>query len=122
MRKRRKFSGEEKVRILRRHLIDGVAVSDLCGELGLQPTVFYRWQKELFEHGAAAFERVSNDKKRKEERPIKALEAKIGKKDEVLAELMEEHVALKKVLGRSEGRMGSSRRPGYGGGFRQPMV
>jgi len=26
--------------------------SDLCEELGLQPTVFYRWQKEFFENGA----------------------------------------------------------------------
>lgn len=99
MRRRRNFSGEEKVRILRKHLVDRIPVSDLCDELGLQPTVFYRWQKEFFEHGAAAFERVSNGKKRKEERRIKALEEKIKKKDEVLAELMEEHVALKKSLG-----------------------
>ena len=99
MRRRRNFTGEEKVRILRKHLIDRIPVSDLCDELGLQPTVFSRWQKEFFEHGAAAFERVSNGKKRKEERRIKALEAKIRKKDEVLAELMEEHVALKKSLG-----------------------
>ena len=32
------------------------AVSTLCDELGLQPTVFYRWQKEFFENGAAAFQ------------------------------------------------------------------
>jgi transposase-like protein len=99
MRRRRNFTGEEKVRILRKHLIDHIPVSDLCDDLGLQPTVFYRWQKEFFEHGAAAFERVSNGRKRKEERRIKVLEEKIKKKDEVLAELMEEHVALKKSLG-----------------------
>jgi transposase len=47
MRKERKhYTAEEKVAILRRHLLDKVAVSDLCEELGLQPTVFYRWQKE----------------------------------------------------------------------------
>jgi len=32
-----------------------VPISDLCDQLGLQPTVFYRWQKEFFENGAAAF-------------------------------------------------------------------
>jgi len=54
MRKERKhFSGEEKVAILRRHLLDKVPVSDLCEETGLRPTVFYRWQKEFFENGAA---------------------------------------------------------------------
>ena len=46
MKKERKhYTGEEKVAILRRHLLDKVPVSDLCEEHGLQPTVFYRWQK-----------------------------------------------------------------------------
>jgi putative transposase len=49
MRKERKhYTSEEKVSILRRHLLDKIPVSDLCEELGLQPTVFYRWQKEFF--------------------------------------------------------------------------
>jgi len=48
MRKERKhYTAEEKVAILRRHLLDKVPVSDLCEELGLQPTVFYRWQKRV---------------------------------------------------------------------------
>ena len=56
MKKQRKhYTPEEKVAILRRHLLDKVPVSELCDELGLQPTVFYRWQKEFFENGAAAF-------------------------------------------------------------------
>src|SRR2546425_4127468 len=60
MRKERKhYTAEEKVGILRRHLLDKVPVSDLCEELGLQPTVFYRWQKEFFENGAAAFQSKS---------------------------------------------------------------
>jgi len=51
MRKERKhFTPEEKVAILRRHLLDKAPVSELCEELGLRPTVFYRWQKELFEN------------------------------------------------------------------------
>jgi len=33
-----------------------VPVSDLWEELSLQPTVFYRWQKEFFENGAGAFQ------------------------------------------------------------------
>jgi transposase-like protein len=54
-RERKHYTAEEKVAILRRHLSDRVPVSDLREELGLQPTVFYRWQKEFFENGAAAF-------------------------------------------------------------------
>lgn len=98
---RRQYTAQEKMSILRRHLVDNVPVSDLCDELGLQPTVFYRWQKMLFENGASAFgNHRSNGKRREaEHRKIEALEAKLRRKDEVLSELMEEHVALKKSLG-----------------------
>lgn len=99
--KRRTFSGEEKVSILRRHLVDKVPVSDLCDEYGLNPVVFYRWQKEFFENGAAAFERHSDGRERRLQEKVTALTAKLAHKDEVIAEIMEAHVALKKTLGES---------------------
>ena len=100
MKKQRKhYTGEEKVAILRRHLLDQEPVSKLCDELGLQPTVFYRWQKEFFENGAAAFQKKARTKPRAEKERIDYLEKKIRTKDEVLAELMAEHVALKKSHG-----------------------
>ena len=34
------YSPEEKVAILRRHLLDKEPISKLCDDLGLQPTVF----------------------------------------------------------------------------------
>jgi hypothetical protein len=43
---------------LKRHLVDKELISSLCAELALQPTVFYGWQKEFFENGAAAFQPV----------------------------------------------------------------
>jgi transposase-like protein len=102
MRKERKhYSAAEKVAILRRHLLDKVPVSDLCKETGLRPTVFYRWQKEFFENGAAAFqsqERPHCQMDEKQKR-IEFLGKKVQTKDEVLAELMAEHIALKKSLG-----------------------
>jgi transposase-like protein len=92
---------EEKVAVLRRHLLDKVPVPDLCEELGLRPTVFYRWQKELFENGAAAFQSQERPHRQVEEKQKRMdfLEKKVQTKDEVLAELMAEHVALKKSLG-----------------------
>ena len=97
--KRRTFSADEKVSILRRHLVDKVPVSNLCDEYGLNPTVFYRWQKEFFENGTAAFERRSDGRERKLEEKVAALTAKLAHKDEVIAEIMDAHVALKKTLG-----------------------
>ena len=102
MRKERNhYTAEEKVTIPRRHLLDKVPVSDLCEENGVQPAVFYRWQKEFFENGASAFrtkERPSRQIEEKQKR-IEFLEKKVQRKDEVLVELMTEHVALKKSLG-----------------------
>jgi transposase-like protein len=40
---RKHYSPEEKVSILRRHLVEKAPVSDRWNELKLQPTVFYRW-------------------------------------------------------------------------------
>jgi len=92
------------VAILRRHLVEKVPVSDLCEEHGLHPTVFYRWQKDWFEQGAMVFDAPKNRARngRAEDaaaKRITALEEKLRRKDEVLGELMEEHVALKKTLG-----------------------
>ena len=100
MRKTRKnYTAQEKVFILKRHLVDWTARSDLCDEHNLQPTVFYRWQKEFFENGATAFEKSNSGSKKAEKKRIDQLEAKIQTKNEVLSELMEEHIQLKKDLG-----------------------
>jgi transposase len=79
MRKEREhYTAEEKVAILRRHLLDQVPVSDLCEEPGLQPTVFYRWQKEFFENGAAAFQTTERPGRQAEEKQKRASEPVIA--------------------------------------------
>jgi transposase len=59
----------------------------------------YRWQKEFFENGSAAFQAKGRSQHPAEQERIEYLEKKIQTKDEVLAELMAEHIALKKSLG-----------------------
>ena len=72
--------------------------------------MFYRWQKELFENGAAAFQSQERPHRQVEEKQkrIEFLEKKVQTKDEVLAELMAEHIALKKVLGNSNRDLGAA--------------
>lgn len=96
---RRQYTAEEKVGILRRHLLEKEPVSKLCDELGLQPTVLYRWQKEFFENGAAAFQSKVRANHQGEQERIEYLEKKIQRRDAVMAELMGEHMELKKSLG-----------------------
>lgn len=72
----------------------------ICDEYHLQPTVFYRWQKEFFENGAAAFQRQGRRQRGdRQAQRIEELETKLRRKNEVLSELMEEHIQLKKELG-----------------------
>jgi transposase len=73
---RKHYKPEAKVSVLRRHLVEKVPVSDLCQELKLQPTVFYRWLKEFFENGAAAFQKQSDGGRKHDKERIAALEAK----------------------------------------------
>ena len=99
---RKSYTPEEKVAILRRHLIEHVPISQICEAHQLNSNVFYRWQQQFFENGAAAFQMDRKPTARQQDaqtRRIEALEAKLRQKNEVLVELMEEHVALKKSLG-----------------------
>ncbi|HTU16555.1 MAG TPA: transposase [Gemmataceae bacterium] len=98
---RRHFSGPEKVAALKRHLAEKVPVSHLCDELGIAPNLFYRWQKEFFDNGHTAFDngRKSKAVEDAKDKTIEQLQAKLQRKNEVLGELMEEHVRLKKELG-----------------------
>ena len=97
--KRKQFNPEEKIAIIRKHLLEGIAVSELCEEYKLQPSVFYRWQKMLFEQGSQVFEGRPAKKGNQQQQQIERLQQKLSKKDEVLAEVMEEYVTLKKRNG-----------------------
>ena len=99
-RERRYFSPEQKVAIVKQHLVDGKPVSELCDEHQIQPTLFYQWQKTLFEQGGAAFEQKRKQPgKSSERRKIEQLQAKLATKNEVISELMEENVKAKKANG-----------------------
>ena len=102
MTKKRFFQPEDKVAAVRRHLVEGVLVSDLCDEMDIKPTQYYAWQKQFFENGSLAFERRNSTNRQqpnREQKKIEALESKLLQRNEVVAELLWEHVQLKKELG-----------------------
>jgi transposase len=98
---RRHFTPQEKVAIVKRHLLEGTPISDLCDEYQLNPTVFYQWQRQLFENAHLAFDngRKSKVVEDAKDQKIESLQAKLVRKNEVMAELMEAHTELKKSLG-----------------------
>ena len=101
--KRKRFTAEEKVKLLRLHLVEKEPVSDICDRLGINPNVFYSWQKLFFENGAAAFDKNGSGRIDRQTKALEQknahLQAKLAHKDEVIAEIMADHVRLKKNLG-----------------------
>jgi len=102
-RTRRQFSTEEKSAILRRHLVDKTPIADICNELELQPSVFYQWLRQVHENLAGALAPPVSAEPSKREKELAAkvaqLEARLAKKDGVIAEISAEFVHLKKELG-----------------------
>lgn len=96
---RQKFSPAQKISFLKKHLVEGIPVSDICDKYSIHPNLFYRWQKQLFENAEIVFQPSNKPKNAKYEQKIAGLEAKIRNKNEVLSELMEEYVSVKKNLG-----------------------
>ena len=101
-RQRRHFTPEQKVALLRLHLLERKPVSDICQENNLAVNLFYLWQKQFFDNGTAAFDNTGKRRKADtdaKDRQIAALQEKLQRKHEALSELMEEHVQLTKALG-----------------------
>ena len=110
-RQRRQFTPEVKATILRRHLADKVPVSDLCDEYQIQPTLFYLWQRHALEHLSAALTEGRTARSQApaasaERARIVALEARVAKKDQIIAEVSEEYLALKKKVLRGKSGTG----------------
>ena len=100
--KRRYFSPERKVEIIREHLIDGRPVSEVCEKHEIKPNQYFTWQKKFFERGAAAFQSQNNTRQHSvQKRKIDRLRKKLSEKDEIIAEVAEAFVTLKKDLGKA---------------------
>ncbi len=104
MSKRTNLTAAQKVAIIREHLLEKVPVSTLCDKHSISPVNFYNWQRQMFENAEGCFERKKNSANAKRQddasaRKIEQLEAKIVNKNAVIAELLQEHVELKKEIG-----------------------
>ena len=69
-------------------------MSDLCDEYKIQPTLFYLWQRQAFEHLSAALSdgrggRGQAPSVSAERARSGALEARVAKKDQIIAEVSE---------------------------------
>jgi transposase len=92
--KRRRWSAEDKLRIVLAGLEPDVEVSELCRREGINPTQYYGWKKTLLSSAA----RVFNDRPRKSSRKEERLESELTRCKDVIAEITAENLELKKTL------------------------
>jgi transposase len=95
-RTRRRFSAEEKVRIVLEGLRGEQSIAELCRREGLAPNLYYRWSKEFLEAGK---KRLLGDTTREATAPeVKTLRDENGRLKQVLAETVLENRLLKKSV------------------------
>jgi len=95
--KRKRYSPENKVATLREHFEKNISVADICEKYRIHPNLFYRWKKELFENAVEIFS-LKRSKQKNDTTAIK-LQATIKDRNEIIAELLQENLKLKKLFG-----------------------
>jgi len=98
MSKRKHLTPQQKVIILRELLENQVPISQLAEKYQVHTNDIYNWKKKLFEQAEEAFSSkqkpnfsVQNEKQQK-------LELKLKQKDEIIAELVQENIMIKKNI------------------------
>ena len=96
---RRKYSAEEKIRIVLEGLRGEESIAELCRREGINPNMYYKWSKEFLEAGKA---RLTGDTKRQAtSSEVQDLRQENEQLKQVVAELLLKNRVLKKsALGR----------------------
>ena len=102
---RRKFSAEEKIRIVLEGLRGEDSIAELCRREGISPNLYYNWSKEFLEAGKR---RLQGDTKRQATSPeVGGLREENSRLKELVADLSLRNAVLKKMEeleARSRGR------------------
>ena len=92
---RRKYTSEEKIRIVLEGFRREVTVNDLCRREGIKPHSYYSWTKEFMEAGK---ERLTRDSVRDAtQHEVGQLKRENGELKELVADLLLEAYRLKKT-------------------------
>lgn len=98
MEQRKRLSSKEKMMILREFLENKVQIGEISEKYHIHPNVIYNWKKTLFEKGDAIFEDKREKTSNKAEEKISRLESKLKDKDNLIIEIVEDNIRLKKNL------------------------
>ena len=97
--KKKRWTVEEKARIVRRYLKDHVGLADLAEETGSSPGLILQWAKQALEGLEQTFSRETHRQRKVLHREILEKEDRIRKLESVVSELSTENLTLKKKPG-----------------------
>lgn len=95
---RKRYSPEEKFKIVKEQLTTKTSVSEICKKYGISPGNFYNWQESFFSGAMAGFEkkRGPQPSSTKQNEEVERLECEVNRMRDVIAEITAENVAFKK--------------------------
>jgi transposase-like protein len=96
--KRRQLTAEQKLKILEEARQPNTAVAEVLRRYQLDATTFYRWEREAKAGMLAALQDGRRERSDDKDREIERLKQELEKKSRVIAEVVEENLALKKGL------------------------
>jgi transposase len=98
MLKRKHLTPQQKVIILRELLENQVPISQLAEKYQVHANDIYNWKKKLFEQAEEAFSSKQKPNFAKQDEKQQKLELKLKLKDEIIAELVQENIMIKKNI------------------------
>ena len=96
---RRKFSPDQKFKIIKEQMTTRTSVSDICKKYDISAGNFYKWQEKFFAGALSNFKKSDDGPTKAELRKIAEQEQKIQKMQAAITEIIQENIELKKSLG-----------------------
>jgi transposase len=96
---RRKYSAEEKIRIVLEGLRGEQSISELCRREGINPNLYYNWSKEFLEAGKQRL--LGNSIRQADSTEVQRLREKNDQLKHLVADLSLDNMLIKKNRGGS---------------------
>jgi transposase len=93
---RKKYTAEEKVRIVLEGLRGEGTIAELCRKEGIQPNLYYKWSKEFLEAGKQRL--IGDTQRQADSQEVVEMQSEIDQLKQVVAELTLKNRVLKKSL------------------------
>jgi len=94
---RRKFSAEEKIRIVLEGLRGEETIAELCRREGISPNLYYNWSKEFLEAGKRRL--MGNTRRQADSSEVQNLRSENNQLKHLVADLSLRNAVLKKMDG-----------------------